>query len=50
MAVFFLQTVCLLVMLIGFGSIGIRKRFGQNPKVRDAVTDGIVSRINRMFR
>ncbi len=38
------------VILWGFGCWGIRKLLRQNPKVNDAVTDGVVSGINRMFR
>jgi hypothetical protein len=50
MAASFLGAVGLFMMLIGFGSMGIRKLLGRNPVVKDAITDGIVSRITRFFR
>jgi hypothetical protein len=44
------RAMCLLVVVFGFGMWGIRKLLHQNPKVKDAVTDGVVSRIVRFFR
>lgn len=49
MAASFLGAVGLFMMLFGFGSMGIRKLLNQNPKIKGAVTDGIVSRITRFF-
>jgi flagellar biogenesis protein FliO len=49
MALFFVRMILLMVILIGFGSWGIRKFLNQNPKVKGAITDGIVSRITRFF-
>ena len=49
MEVFFLRMVCSLAMLIGFGSWGIGKLLKQNPKVKRAATNGVVSLIARLF-
>ena len=49
MAEYFGNMILILIIWFGFGMWGIRKLLNQNPKVKNAVTDGIVSRIVRFF-
>ena len=49
MATFFFNMMLAVAFIIGLGSWSIRKLLNQNPKVKNAVTDGVVSRIMRFF-
>lgn len=50
MEVFFLRAVCLLVMLIGFGSWGIKKLMREHPKTTRVFFKGAFSLFNWFVR